>query len=288
MKYSALLIGALLLVQVAAAQPGAIGAYMNGAFPEAVTDSTPAPALLSEVGAFVDLETLEPVEGLMPYALTVPFWSDGAIKTRWIAIPNDGTHDTPEEQVVFSPEDQWIFPEGTVTVKHFEMDLDENDPSQRRRLETRFIVKGPNDAFYHLTYIWNQDGTDAVLLEGSLTETLAIRTNSGVRFQSWLYPSRDNCLTCHRNVSGSFLGPSTRQLNGDLLYPSTGQVANQLVTWNDLGMFTEPPQRRQPGHVPHLQRHGRRIRDTRRAGPLLPGQQLRLLPPPGQHSNIKF
>ena len=241
MRYTFLLITALLLTQTAAtAQPKAIGPYLNGAFPEAVTDSTPAPVLISQVGAFVDLERLEPVDGLMPYALNVPFWSDGAIKTRWIAIPNDGTHDTPEEQVVFSPEDQWIFPEGTVTVKHFEMDLDETDPSQRRRLETRFIVKGPDDAFYHLTYKWNEDGTDATLLEGSETETLAIRTSSGVRFQSWLYPSRDNCLTCHRDISGSFLGPSTRQLNGEILYPKTGEVANQLVTWNELGIFSEP------------------------------------------------
>ena len=221
-------------------EPQPIGPYLNGAFPEAVTDSTPAPPLLSMTGAFTDLESLEPAEGLLPYSLNAPFWSDGALKLRWIAIPNDGTHDTPEEQVIYSEEGRWQYPEGSVTVKHFEMNTDLTNPNERRRLETRFVVKGPNDAFYYLTYKWNEEGTDAELLATGETETLAIRTSAGVRFQQWQYPSEENCIDCHKAISGSFLGPSARQLNGNLLYPETGEVSNQLATWNNLGIFSNP------------------------------------------------
>lgn len=221
-------------------EPEPIGPYLNGTFPEAVTDSTPAPPLLSMTGAFENLETLEPADGLIPYTLNAPFWSDGAIKSRWIAIPNDGTHDTPEEQVVYSEDGRWRYPEGAVTVKHFEMNTDETNQEERRRLETRFIVKGPNDSFYHLTYRWNEEGTDAELLAEGQSETLAIRTSAGIRFQQWEYPSEENCIDCHRDISGSFLGPSARQFNGDFLYPETGVVSNQLATWNSLGIFSEP------------------------------------------------
>ena len=238
--FALVLLGVLQFPKYGIQQAEPIGPYLNGVFPEALTDSTPAPALLSQTGAFSNMETLEPADGLIPYGLIAPFWSDGAIKTRWIAIPNDGTHDTPEEQVIFDVTNSWRYPEGSVTVKHFEMNTDLTDPSERRRLETRFVVQGSNEQFYYVTYRWNEEGTDAELLDGAETETLAIRTGSGVRFQQWQYPSQENCVDCHRAVSGSFLGPSTRQFNGDFLYPESGQVANQLATWNSLGIFTEP------------------------------------------------
>ena len=47
-----------------------------------------------------------------------PFWSDGAAKTRWMAIPNDGSHDTSAEtNPIFS---RWKldFSKGAVLIKH--------------------------------------------------------------------------------------------------------------------------------------------------------------------------
>ncbi len=221
--------------------PDGIGAFLNGAFrsmsPQPGTEQPPA--LLSETGAFKDLVTLEPTDGLLPYDLNVPFWSDGARKTRWIAIPNDGTHDTPEEQVVFNSTGRWIYPTGTVAIKHFELPVNYQDATQTRRLETRFLVYG-EDAFYGVTYRWNEDGTEATLLEGSMSESVAVRTPAGIRLQPWLYPDREQCLFCHNQSGGTVLGPQTRQLNGDLLYEKTGRTANQLATWNHLGIFSNP------------------------------------------------
>lgn len=221
--------------------PDAIGSFLNGTFPSMSPQPGTAqpPALLSETGAFKDLVTLEPADGLIPYDLNVPFWSDGARKTRWIAIPNDGTHDTPEEQVIFNSVGRWIYPTGTVAIKHFELPVNYQDATQARRLETRFLVYG-EDAFYGVTYRWNEEGTEATLLEGSLSESVAVRTPAGIRLQTWLYPDREQCLFCHNQSGGTVLGPQTRQLNGELLYEKTGRTANQLATWNHLGIFSNP------------------------------------------------
>ncbi len=65
------------------------------------TAEGPLPALLSQTGAFADLRTLTPARGLLPYDLVLAFWSDGAAKSRFVAIP--------EGKVVFSPTDEWSF-----------------------------------------------------------------------------------------------------------------------------------------------------------------------------------
>jgi len=40
------------------------------------------PHLLSQTGAFTDTRNLQPSEALIPFDINVPFWSDGANKSR--------------------------------------------------------------------------------------------------------------------------------------------------------------------------------------------------------------
>ncbi len=221
--------------------PEPIGAYLNGVFPsQEPANYDGIPALLSQTGAFSDLTTMTPAQGLIPYDLLQPFWSDGAQKFRWIAIPNDGTHDTPAEQVIYSEEGEWTFPPGTVAVKHFELPTDHANPEKSRRLETRFIIISEDGSMYGLTYRWNDDETDAELLETGLIESIAVRTPRGIEIRQWEYPGRETCLECHTPAAGRIIGPRSRQLNGDIYYPQTNQTANQLATWNHLGIFSEP------------------------------------------------
>jgi uncharacterized repeat protein (TIGR03806 family) len=187
------------------------------------------PLLLSQTGAFSDVRTLTPSEGLIPYELVVPFWSDGAGKSRWIAVPSG--------KIGFSRTGEWRFPKGTVFVKTFELPTDEGNPGIRRRLETRLLVCDAAGGVYGVVYKWRADGSDAELLSDSLSEGIALTSRLGQNHeQTWYYPSRKDCLSCHNTLAGGVLGVKTRQLNRDLRYPS-GVTDNQLRAWNHLGLF---------------------------------------------------
>jgi len=202
--------------------------------------SSQMPDLLSETGAFKNLSTLEPADGLIPYDLVESFWSDGALKKRWLGIPNDGIHDTAGEKIVYSEDDVWNFPVGSVLVKHFELPIDERDPTITKRLETRFSVKASNGNFYFTTYKWNDQGTDAVLLTSGLDETINVNFADGsAGTETWTYPSNADCISCHNPTTGGTLGTRTRFLNKDFTYPKTGRTANQLVTLSHLGILNE-------------------------------------------------
>ena len=144
------------------------------------TNGNPAPALLSQTGAFSDTPALAPAAGLIPFTVNSPLWSDGAIKTRWMALPNDGAPYGTNEQVSFSATNEWSFPGGTVFVKHFEIGIDATNSAARKRLETRLLVRDTNNAVYGLTYKWRADHSDADLLPDSLSEELSIKLASSV------------------------------------------------------------------------------------------------------------
>ncbi|SDH61005.1 FG-GAP-like repeat-containing protein [Winogradskyella thalassocola] len=206
----------------------AIAKFLNGNMPTTTpSGNIGIPALLSQTGAFSNLSALTPSPGLIPYDMIEPFWSDGAAKKRWMAIPNDGSYDTANEQITFSNDEAWDFPQGSVLIKHFEVG--------GKRLETRFEVKGDDDVYYYLTYKWNSAQTDATLLDDAVDEDVVV---NGVT-QSWHYPSRAECSSCHFPQNGSVLGPKTRNLNTSILYPSSGITMNQLVNFSELGLITE-------------------------------------------------
>jgi uncharacterized repeat protein (TIGR03806 family) len=186
------------------------------------------PPLLSQTGAFEDLRALTPNPKLIPYELIVPFWSDGASKSRWISIPR-GT-------IGFSPAGEWKFPDGTVFIKQFDLPADDMNPAVKRRLETRFLVRDSIGGVYGVTYKWRLDNTDADLLATSFSENIVIKTASGSRTQTWYYPSREDCLTCHTSNAGGVLGVKSRQMNRRITYPSD-VTDNQLRAWNHVGLF---------------------------------------------------
>lgn len=202
-----------------------------------------APATLTATGAFTDVPNLVVADGFIPYEMVDPFWSDGAYKTRWMAIPNDGTHDTPAEQIQWSENGDWNFPIGSVIIKHFDYPIDDNDPSVTRKIETRFSVKAANGQFYFLTYKWRPNQLEADLVDMTVGDnaTIAVTTaGGGTRNVDWLYPSNTQCISCHNPALGGTLGPRTRSLNKDFDYASKGgTVGNQLVTLSTLGILDQ-------------------------------------------------
>jgi uncharacterized repeat protein (TIGR03806 family) len=195
------------------------------------------PAQLSLTGVFNDTPSMTAVNGLIPYSPNTPLWSDGALKTRYLAVPNAGGLITPANQIGFSPTNYWTFPAGTVFVKTFQLNTDTSDPTVLRRLETRLLVRDVNGAVYGVTYKWRGDNSEADLLTNSLTENILITNTTGVTTQTWYYPSPADCLKCHTAVASYVLGVSAPQLNGNFTYPATGVTDNQLRTLNRLGIF---------------------------------------------------
>ena len=192
--------------------------------------SQPLPRLLSQTGAFENTPSLTPSSALIPYDVASPLWSDGAIKTRWMAIPSSA-------QIGFSANGEWTFPNGSVFVKHFDLPVDDRDPAIRKRLETRLLVRETNGYVYGATYKWRANNSDADLLDSQVLENIPIATATGTRTQTWYYPSRQDCLACHTVAAGGVLGVKTRQSNRDFHYDGTGVTDNQLRAWNHIGLF---------------------------------------------------
>lgn len=201
------------------------------------------PKLLSETGVFSDLKNLTPADYLIPYSVNTPLWSDGAVKLRWMALPEN-------TRIHFTPTGQWQFPSGTVFVKTFQLPVNDSNPKILRRLETRLLVRDTNGYVYGASYKWRSDNSDADLVTAGITEDIPVKTPGGIRIQHWFYPGRQDCLTCHTAVSGGVLGVKTGQLNGDFTYPD-GVKDNQLREWNHLGLFDASLTEQD---IPHLEK----------------------------------
>ncbi|REJ67404.1 MAG: hypothetical protein DWQ31_11520 [Planctomycetota bacterium] len=208
---------------------------------DGVTGNT-MPEKLSETGIFADLANFEPEPGVIPYEINVSRWHDGAIARRWIMLPGDGTDpESTNDRIGFAKQDKWRFPPGTIFVKHLDLPMGDaaGDGRPVRPVETQLLVLQNDEQAFGVTYRWNDEGTDAVLLEDELRETIALPSRDGEVVQTqWHYNSRSSCLTCHNKTAGFVLGVSTRQLNRQVRYPRVGH-RNQLVEWSRGSMFVE-------------------------------------------------
>ena len=213
-------------------QMSSIGGRIYKLAPGTPTASRPLPTLLSETGAFTNHTTLAPNPGLVPFTVNSPLWSDAAVKTRWMALATNAS-------VTFAANGEWSFPNGIVFVKHFALATNDTNPSQLKRLETRLLVIGTNGLAYGAGYKWRADNSDADLVQTLTNEIITITTANGTRTQTWSYPGRQDCLTCHTIPAGGVLGVKTRQLNGDFGY-LTNAPDNQLRIWNQLSLFSAP------------------------------------------------
>lgn len=190
------------------------------------------PRRLSQTGLFLSTARNQPDPSLIPYDVNSALWSDGAFKERFIAIPGEGHMGVTGSRA-------WEFPEGTVFVKTFALELEPGKPETRQRIETRLLTKQLGQ-WVGYTYVWRDDQSDAELLDAAgMDKAYAIHDRSapnGMREQRWHFPSRTECMTCHSRAMGFVLGASTLQLNRDMDYPN-GVRDNQLRTLEHLGLL---------------------------------------------------
>jgi uncharacterized repeat protein (TIGR03806 family) len=201
--------------------------------PASYSEQTPdlLPPTLADTGAFTDLVSLTPQPGIVPYQVNVPFWADGAHKSRWFSLPD------VKRTIGFDREFPWSFPEGTIWIKHFALELKTGQPASTRRIETRFLVRTADGA-YGVTYRWDESQTNAILVPGEgKDEDIDIEEEGETHTQVWHYPSRSECLHCHSARAGWALGFNTPQLNRDVSYG--GETTNQIAALSTTGYFTD-------------------------------------------------
>ncbi|MFZ9888693.1 MAG: hypothetical protein ACO3JL_14430, partial [Myxococcota bacterium] len=187
-------------------------------------ETTPMPVpTLSQTGCFQDLDDLLPAPGVVPYDVALPFWSDGARKRRFVAVP-------PSERLVFEPQERWRAPVGTVFVKHFDLDVELGTTTTTRRLETRFLVV-EEAGMRMFSYRWREDESDADLLVDATV--IPVLGNAGL--SEWSVPSPAQCLLCHTPASGGLLGAETAQWNRTVDYD--GYLTNQLDAFAAWGLL---------------------------------------------------
>ncbi|MEZ0610362.1 SO2930 family diheme c-type cytochrome [Fibrella sp. WM1] len=192
------------------------------------------PQNLSEYGFFVgNLADQQPAEGVVPYRLNTPLFSDYAEKLRFVKLPAGLSARYDAREVM-------DFPVGTTIIKTFYFPVDFRDAAKGRRLmETRLLIRNES-GWKALEYVWNDAQTDAVLEVAGDRKTVRYVDAAGrTHEQLYVMPNLNQCKSCHnRNEVLMPIGPTARQLNGPFDY-GTGPE-NQLTHWQKTSLLTDP------------------------------------------------
>ena len=196
-------------------------------------DMTQPIQMLSQTGCMSPTTPTTLAPSVIPYEVNSPLWSDGADKTRGMALPNGAKihvvncSANPSEcpgSRDYADDGKWKFPVGTVMVKSFLFD--------DKLLETRLFMHFSATTWAGFSYKWDAAQTDATLETNDRDEE---SFSTGQRTVDWHFPSRDDCMTCHIPDKGyAVLGPETAQMNRVV------GGSNQLDKLQALGLFEAP------------------------------------------------
>lgn len=191
---------------------------------------------LSTWALFEDGAAQVPAEGVVPYEIVSPLFSDYAAKHRFIRLPEGG-------QITYTADGDWEYPVGTVLVKTFGFLNDLRDPSAGERIiETRLLVR-EEGGWEPYVYLWNDDGTDAVRTPaGARVDVEWIHTDGETRSIEYRVPNEVQCANCHGGRDPvSPIGPRAEQL--DMAYDYGDGPVNQIEHMASLGWFANevPP-----------------------------------------------
>ena len=179
--------------------------------------------------------TQVPVDGVIPYDVIAPLFSDHALKRRFIRVAPGGV-------IHYEPEAPWDLPQGSVLVKTFSYPVDFRNLSLGERLvETRLLIREADTWSVH-TYVWNEEQTEAYrAVAGARVDVEWIDADGNPQALEYRVPNTNQCFGCHgEDEDTHLLGPRTRQLNRDHDY-GAGPV-NQIDHLASLGLLdTTPP-----------------------------------------------
>lgn len=160
----------------------------GGAVPNPCADAGVPPSTLECAGLYSDFANKVISPTARAYTPAIAFWSDGAEKERWIALPANTSIDATNPN-------EWVFPIGTKLFKQFTYG--------GRRVETRLFQKVSDTYWVHATYAWNESESSARISYG---ETLSLGGDAGGDAGTWVIPEATDCDACHRGRNDRVLG----------------------------------------------------------------------------------
>ncbi len=180
---------------------------------------------LSEYEFFSEpLSALNPREGVFPYTVNTPLFSNYSEKLRFFKLPVGA-------KVVYRDSGVFDFPLGTILIKNFYFSHDFRKPEKGRQLlETRLLVH-ETDGWQAYPYIWNSEQSEAYYDPAGETREVRYVNEAGKKvITPYIIPNRNQCKGCHLNGDDLLpLGPSARQLNAAVKNQNT--TINQLKHW---------------------------------------------------------
>jgi uncharacterized repeat protein (TIGR03806 family) len=202
-------------------------------------------------------------QGVVPYDLNTPLFTDYAHKLRTIWMPQ-GT------AAKYDADDTFDFPVGTVISKTFyypkaaggktgdvartydssrDFAGEGLDLSKVRLIETRILVHRP-DGWAAIPYVWNDVQTEANLARTGAVLPLTLVAGDKAREDfNYVVPDESQCASCHAQdwVTRKIhpIGPKARHLNRDYRYADGEQ--NQLEHLTKVGYLAGAPA---PGQAP--------------------------------------
>jgi uncharacterized repeat protein (TIGR03806 family) len=173
------------------------------------------------------LSDLAPSEGVLPYMVITPLFSDYAHKSRfvWMMPGSAASYDGDHRALAFE--------DGAVLIKNFYYD-NVQPAGTRRIIETRMLYK-KDGAWHFANYVWNDQQTDAYLdLDGSYTPVTWMDENNVLRAVNYRIPSGAECFTCHKiDNLASPIGPKPQNMKMDFAYADG--TMDQLAKWEQTG-----------------------------------------------------
>lgn len=212
--------------------------------------------MLSDWGLFdVSGEALELSDGVIPYDLSSPLFTDYANKLRTLWVPSGApaadlsAGNVPDLPVGTVISKTFYYPKAggasTRVVKAEDPPGQLNpilsDLSQVRLMETRLLVRR-EDGWAAVSYVWNEAQTDAVLTRIGDAQSLTLVDPQGEdKDFTYIVPDINQCAGCHapNNTSREIqpLGVRARHLNTSFTHEGT--VSNQLAFLRERGVLSD-------------------------------------------------
>lgn len=214
------------------------------------------PARLSQWGLFrADGRNLTLGDGVFPYDLNTPLFSDYALKLRTVWLP-DG------QSVNYREDRELDFPVGTIISKTFHYEKADDGPGEGLAviradresgldssgrldlgetllIETRLLVRY-EDGWKALPYVWNAAQDDAALEVAGDLISMQLVDAAGAEPLAYVVPDANQCGGCHTpdHTTAELrpLGPKAWQLNRH--YDWWGENGSQLEHWARNGLLS--------------------------------------------------